>query len=98
MSDRNVTVALLERFTRPDAERFTHLTPEYFRWFDAERAPRPRPLDADELIEFLMQQEGCDYDAAEFAVALDSQAGLLDQDLWAELQAAGLVDAIANSD
>ncbi len=97
MSAEDVTAALLERFKRPSAESFTHLSPEFFRWFDAQRHPRPRPLDADELIEFLMQYEGCDYEAAEFAVALDSKAGVLDQDLWLDLLGAGLVHEIASS-
>lgn len=46
------------RMRRPGTYEFMEDSPEFYRWYEYGGIPRPRPLDADELASFLVEERG----------------------------------------
>ncbi|MHB1099702.1 MAG: LPD7 domain-containing protein, partial [Burkholderiales bacterium] len=80
------SAADIQRMMRPDLLDFKEETGELYRWYEKGGNPRPRPLDVDELIEYL-QGIGFDAKSARESALEDSGAKPGDQELWGRMQA-----------
>lgn len=76
------------RMLRPALYQFDadNLGAEFYRWFDLEKKARPRPLDEDELVKFLVGQRGCSIKEARADVRENSNAKKGDKQLWLMVQ------------
>jgi hypothetical protein len=74
------------RMTRPWRGLFQEDSPEYYRWYEYGGATRPRPLDRDELVAYLVGERGYDQESAIVSVDFYSHARADDKALWATLE------------
>jgi hypothetical protein len=75
----------IARFCRPSPYDFDWDTAEYYRWYDCDSKPRPRPLDFDELVVCLIEQRGCSFEDAEREAAFESSVQRDDKAKWERL-------------
>lgn len=89
-----VPAAEVARFDCPDLDdsRMLWGSAEFFRWYLADGTRRSRPLDYDELVEFISFRDRCSSVEAEREVCLHSRARKGDQAVWSEIVTLGYVE------
>lgn len=86
------------RMLRPAPYQFSNKeSAEYFRWFTEEGTSRPRPLDEDELVKFLVAECDATIKEARRRVKEESLAKKGDKQLWLLCGANLLVDRIISA-
>ncbi|RZI40369.1 hypothetical protein EGT07_23795 [Herbaspirillum sp. HC18] len=93
-SGRILPAEVVARFDCPDLDdpRMLWGSAEFFRWYMADGTKRERPLDYDELVEFIAMRDRCSNLEAEREVCLNSLARKGDQEVWSRIVELGYVE------
>lgn len=73
-----------ERFRRPTLSSFDHPSGEFYRWFEYGGKERPRPLEPDEIANYMRRAGVRGADADEEAAASLARDG--DKELWRQFE------------
>lgn len=72
----------IARMERPPSSSFKEDSAEFYRWYEYGGVPRERPLDAQELATFLIEDRGYSREEASDRVSFESHARADGREVW----------------